>query len=122
MGDRDGRRPRSVYGHGEEPDPRLSLANERTFLAWIRTALGLLAGAAAVDALDLPLADGAQTALAVVLAATALAAGVAAWRSWAGVESAMRDGRPLPANNAKLVVLAAVVIGAVVLGAGALLT
>ena len=28
---------------GEEPDYRFSLANERTFLAWIRTALALLA-------------------------------------------------------------------------------
>ena len=31
-----------------EPDYRFSLANERTFLAWIRTALGLLAGGVAV--------------------------------------------------------------------------
>ena len=29
---------------GEEPDYRFTLANERTFLAWVRTALGLLAG------------------------------------------------------------------------------
>lgn len=29
---------------GSDPDYRFSLANERTFLAWIRTALGLLAG------------------------------------------------------------------------------
>ena len=35
------RRPRSVYGGGEEPDPRFSLANERTALAWMRTALAL---------------------------------------------------------------------------------
>jgi putative membrane protein len=28
---------------GEAPDYRFSLANERTFLAWIRTALGFLA-------------------------------------------------------------------------------
>ncbi|MFD0571490.1 MFS transporter [Kitasatospora gansuensis] len=35
----------------EEPDYRFSLANERTFLAWIRTALALLAGAIALDQL-----------------------------------------------------------------------
>ncbi len=29
---------------GEAPDYRFSLANERTFLAWIRTSLGFLAG------------------------------------------------------------------------------
>ena len=34
---------RSLLG-GEEPDPRFTLANERTFLAWIRTALALLGG------------------------------------------------------------------------------
>ena len=39
----DRRFPRSVYGEGEEPDPRFSLANERTFLAWLRTALAMYA-------------------------------------------------------------------------------
>lgn len=29
---------------GKEPDYLFSLANERTFLAWIRTSLALLAG------------------------------------------------------------------------------
>ncbi|HBH59897.1 MAG TPA: hypothetical protein DDY41_17580, partial [Arthrobacter bacterium] len=35
---------------GTEPDPRFTLANERTFLAWIRTALALLAGGIAIEA------------------------------------------------------------------------
>jgi putative membrane protein len=35
---------------GTEPDPRFTLANERTFLAWIRTSLALLAGGIAVEA------------------------------------------------------------------------
>ena len=44
----DDRWPRSVYHRGTEPDPRFSLANERTFLAWVRTAVaaGVLVGAA----------------------------------------------------------------------------
>ena len=46
----DRRWPRAVYGIGTEPDPRFSLANERTFLAWIRTALGFLAAGAGVAA------------------------------------------------------------------------
>ena len=37
--DPERRWPSRVYAHGHEPDPRFSLANERTFLAWIRTAL-----------------------------------------------------------------------------------
>ncbi len=44
-----------LLGGGQEPDPRFSLANERTFLAWIRTSLALLAGAVAVDAFIGPL-------------------------------------------------------------------
>jgi putative membrane protein len=44
----DRRWPRSVYGEGTEPDPRFSPANERTFLAWIRTALGFVAAGVAV--------------------------------------------------------------------------
>jgi putative membrane protein len=35
---------------GEEPDPRFTLANERTFLAWIRTALAFIAGGIALEA------------------------------------------------------------------------
>ena len=52
---------------GEEPDPRFSLANERTFLAWIRTSIALIAGGLASSQLlqGLP---GARWVLAVPLA------------------------------------------------------
>ena len=114
----DSRWPKSVYDRGADPDPRFSLANERTFLAWVRTALALVAGAAAVDALPLPLPDAVQTALAVVLAVAALVTAAASWRSWARTERAMRTGAPLPSNPAMVVVLVAVVVAAVVLGVG----
>ena len=45
--------PAYVYGEGEDPDYRFSLANERTFLAWLRTTLALLAAGVAVDVIDL---------------------------------------------------------------------
>ena len=48
------RKPSYVYDVGTEPDPRFSLANERTFLSWVRTALALLAGAVALHSLQLP--------------------------------------------------------------------
>jgi len=37
------------YEEGETPDYRFSLANERTFLAWIRTGLGFFVSAIAID-------------------------------------------------------------------------
>ena len=41
-------RPRGKWWlAGKTPDYRFTLANERTFLAWIRTALALMAGAVA---------------------------------------------------------------------------
>jgi len=46
--------PARLYREGSEPDPRFSLANERTFLAWLRTALALLAAGVALEALEIP--------------------------------------------------------------------
>lgn len=116
----DRRWPRSVYGEGGEPDPRFSLANERTFLAWIRTTLALLAGAAALDALDLPMPDPLQRAIATLLALVALLAAVQAWRGWVRTERAMRTGAPLPSAPVAAVVAFAVAIVAVGLAVAAL--
>ncbi len=107
--------PRRVYGQGGEPDPRFSLANERTFLAWIRTTLALLAGAAAVDALDLPMPELAQRFIAAVLALTSLVCAFQAWRGWMRTEVALRLGRPLPASIANLPMAVGVGIVAVTL-------
>lgn len=45
---------RTLLPEGEEPDPRFTLANERTFLAWIRTSLAFLAGGVALEAFRSP--------------------------------------------------------------------
>jgi putative membrane protein len=84
------------YRPGEEPDPRFSLANERTFLAWIRTSLALLAGGVALEALELPLDPRLRLAASVVLLALALLVPLAGWWHWGDTERAMRTGRPLP--------------------------
>lgn len=112
--------PRSVYDHGTEPDPRFSLANERTFLAWARTGLALLAGAAAVEALNLPLSALVQGLLATVLAVAGLLVAASAWWSWGRTERAMRENEALPGNPAMGVVIVTVVLAGLVLGVASL--
>jgi len=100
---------------GDEPDYRFSLANERTFLAWIRTALALLAGAVAViQFLPSSALEGLRTAFAAVLAVGGTVLPVIAYRRWSTVQRAMRNDRPLPFTP-----LLAVVSGVVgILGTG----
>ncbi len=95
----------------EEPDYRFSLANERTFLAWIRTALALLAGAIALDQLAPGLAPASVRAgLGVVLALGAAGMGSAAYRRWAQVDRAIRSGGTLPPTHILLVMTCCVVV------------
>ncbi|MGY1815848.1 YidH family protein [Blastococcus sp. SYSU D00820] len=112
-----GRRfPRSVYDVGEEPDPRFSLANERTFLAWIRTGLALSAAGVALEALDLDVRPGLRLAAAVVLVVLGAAVPVLAWGRWGSTERALRLGRRLPGSAlAPLVAAGAAVAGVLVL-------
>lgn len=88
--------PRWVYDEGEEPDYRFSFANERTFLAWIRTSLALVAAGVAVDVVDLSLSQRLQDALAATLVVLGMASAVVSWLRWAMSERAMRTGAPLP--------------------------
>ena len=98
-----GRRfPRRVYDRGVEPDPRFTLANERTFLAWIRTSLALMAGGVALEALGLDVHPGLRLAASVLLLALGLVLPVAAWWHWGSVESAMRRDAQLPAPRLAL--------------------
>ncbi|MGN6250863.1 MAG: DUF202 domain-containing protein [Marmoricola sp.] len=101
-----------------DPDPRFSLANERTFLAWIRTALGLLAAAAGLVAVDVPWPQGVVRALAAVLAVAGGGAAVLASLRWRRVEAAIQAGRPAPrprAHELLTVAVAAVAVAVVVL-------
>jgi putative membrane protein len=109
---RSGQRwPRWVYGEGTEPDARFSFANERTFLAWIRTALALLAAGVALDAITLPMPAGLQTALAAVFVLLGLSCAVAAWVRWARAERAMRRRQPLPSSSFGVVLAVGVALG-----------
>ncbi|MEV1294308.1 DUF202 domain-containing protein [Pseudonocardia sp. NPDC049635] len=86
-----------MFTHGQEPDPRFSLANERTFLAWIRTALALMAGGVALEALAGGMHPGLRLTAALVLVSTGLLVTVQAWSGWARTELALRRADPLPA-------------------------
>lgn len=88
-------------GAGEqEPDYRFTLANERTFLAWIRTALALIAGGIAVvqfvPSFGIP---GVRHALSVVLTAGGGLLAVLAVRRWQRVQAAMRRDEDLPPTH-----------------------
>jgi putative membrane protein len=107
--------PGWVYDGGDEPDPRFSFANERTFLAWIRTSLALLAGGVALDALDLPIGGSTQHALALVMVVLGVLCAVASWTRWARAERAMRRGEPLPSSPFIAALTVGVMLVAVVL-------
>ncbi len=115
-----GRFPRWVYGVGTEPDARFSLANERTFLAWARTGLALLAGGVALEALDLPVEAGLRLAAAVLLISLGALAPLLAWWGWARAERAMRRGTPLPPPVGFAVLVAGVGVAGVLVLVGLL--
>ncbi len=112
----DGRWPRSVYGVGEEPDPRFSFANERTFLAWIRTALGFVAAGVAVAAVaQLNGALGLEVRLAaIVLVLCGLVSGGSALTQWTRNERALRLNQPLPSSPLMPLLSVALVVVALV--------
>lgn len=92
----DRRFPASVFAVGSEPDARFSLANERTFLAWIRTALAFLAGGVALEALGLGIHPGFRLTASLLLLLAGLLTPVEAWLGWMRTERALRLGVPLP--------------------------
>ena len=76
---------------GTDPDPRFTLANERTFLAWIRTSLGLLAAAVGFQAFGAELVGPTvQTVLVIGMLAGSAALSVFAYARWHKVEGALR--------------------------------
>jgi putative membrane protein len=98
-----------------EPDYRFTLANERTFLAWQRTALGLLAAAVAVAQFlpDLSV-PAVRQLLSVVVGALALLTAVVGLRRWNRVDHAMRRSRPLPRPSAPAALTAGLVVAGLI--------
>jgi putative membrane protein len=90
-----GRRERRLEQTGSDPDPRFTFANERTFLAWNRTALALIAaGLAAAQFLKFNL-HGLRLIIAVPLIVLGAALALASYLHWEDSERAMRLRQPL---------------------------
>ena len=85
---------------GTEPDPRFTFANERTFLAWSRTALALvIAGLGVVQLLPpFPGVPFGRHLLGVPLIALGAVVAVVAYAEWVQAQRALRRGEPLPAS------------------------
>jgi putative membrane protein len=112
----------ATRGDGAEPDARFTLANERTFLAWSRTALALVvAGLGIVQLLPpFPGVPWGRHAVGVPLIALGAAVSVIAYWEWRRTQAALRHGGPLPRSMLPGV-LAGTVAGIAVLSAVVLL-
>ena len=91
---------RRLLSTGSDPDPRFSLANERTFLAWIRTSLGMIAlGVGIATFVSTNAARGFSMLVAAILVVLGGILGTLSWFRWLNVERSMRLGRGIPPSR-----------------------
>jgi putative membrane protein len=105
-----------VADEGTEPDPRFTFANERTFLAWSRTALALVVAGLGIVEL-LPPFRGVPVGrhlLGVPLIILGAALAVVAYAEWLRNQRALRLGRPLPHSVLPWLLAAMITIMAVI--------
>ncbi len=96
---------------GGEPDYRFTLANERTYLAYLRTSLACYAGGlSAVQFLDLGPDRWPAKIIGIVLVCAGLVTTAGAFRRWQTNLTAMRGGRPLPVTRLPLMLGATIVV------------
>jgi putative membrane protein len=107
--------PASDLPDDYEPDPRFSFANERTFLAWMRTALGLITAGLAITQLlppfDMP---GGRRLIGLPLIAMGTVIAVVSLTNWRANERAMRRGLPLPRSPLPRITAVVVTVVAVI--------
>jgi len=118
---RDDRDPGSSHAP-TEPDARFTLANERTFLAWNRTALALVVAGLGIAQLlpPFPGVPWGRHALGIPLIALGAAVSVISYAEWRRTQAALRRGAPLPRSVLPRV-LAGTIAGIAALSAAVLL-
>ncbi|MFI6520230.1 YidH family protein [Spirillospora sp. NPDC050679] len=104
-----------LLAEGEDPDPRFTLANERTFLAWIRTALAMIAGGIGLALSGGLMSAALRTGLAAGLSATGALVAALAFRRWLRTERALRRAETLPLPALAPILSYGLAIAAVVL-------
>ncbi len=110
----------SKHDGGTEPDARFTFANERTFLAWNRTAVALVVAGLAITQLlpPFPGIPGGRHIVGVPLIVLGIVLSLASYRRWTQNQRALRLGQPLPDSN--LPRLLTVLVAAVALVAAVL--
>jgi putative membrane protein len=121
-GDRTGtgRGDRADTDDGTEPDARYTFANERTFLAWSRTALALVVGGLAIAQLlpPFPGVPWGRHVIGTPLILLGCVISVTSYAEWKASQRALRHGKPLP--RSRLPQILAIAIAAIGLAAAAL--
>jgi putative membrane protein len=101
--------------HENEPDVRFTYANERTFLAWNRTALALVAtGVAATQLLPEFHVPGGRRLLGLPLIALGALVAATSYLHWQANQRAMRRDEPLPGSPMPLVLSIGIGVVAVI--------
>ena len=100
-----------------EPDVRFTLANERTFLAWARTALALVAAGLAITQLlpPFPHAPWGRPVIATPLILLGAVLPGLSYADWRRTQRAIAMGEPVPPSRLPLVL--AVTVGVIALAA-----
>jgi len=102
----------------DTPNAQLLLANERTFLAWIRTSLALLVTGVALEAFEVPIPEEWRTVSAGLFVLLGIAAAVQAWIGWRATDAAARKGDPVPPPVTRTLLVAGVIAATVVIAIG----
>jgi putative membrane protein len=107
-----------------EPDARFTLANQRTFLSWSRTALALVAAGLGIVQLlpPFPGVRWGRHVIGVPLIVLGALTAAQAYREWTGTQRALRRGEPLPRSVLPLVLAATIAVVAALAAAVALLS